>query len=322
MDQHKLSQLESLYTLFLQNNSYTMSELMSSLKCEEVELNKWLNKLEAMGLEFAKNNESVVLISKVEPLNAKQIQAQLSKWAIKKPLNFFFSTSSTNKRAQQSHKPSYFITDHQYSGRGRGAKKWLSPLGQCLAFSLTHQFDKGLAQISGLNIAIGVAIIDTFKHFNDYRFGLKWPNDVLSEAGKVAGILIEVSGNSRQCTAVIGIGLNWCLSSDHLSRIKQKSTNAQIDGVSRSQFLCRLIVEIERTLFDFSQQQLNGILDRWDQNDLLKGQSVRIKQAKNDYQADYIGIDSRGCLLVKRNNRSITLASGEVSLRDYFVNLS
>lgn len=307
-------EIEQLYKLFCYQKKHEKKNLLNDLNCTIGQLLNWIQQLTSMGLEFHIDNNTICLLTDSEPLDSHSVQQQVLQQGITKNLNFYFTTTSTNFIAQQCNNPSYFITEHQSSARGRGAKKWVSPLGQCIALSLSHRFNVGLTQLSGLNIAIGVAIITALKKHNETAFGLKWPNDILGEKGKLAGILIEVSGNNKQCTAVIGIGINWNLSEYNLSLIDQECTNIINKNSCRSLFLITLIVEIEKTLKEFSQNQLKNIQEIWKLNDFLLGQKIKIQQQQNSYKAHYQGIDSSGCLVVKKNNELIKLASGEVSI--------
>jgi len=78
----------------------------------------------------------------------------------------------------------------QSQGRGRLGRPWLQNLGEGLMFSVGFRFDKGLALLSGLSLVIGVAIHRALKE-EGITVGLKWPNDLLSEEGKIGGILVE-----------------------------------------------------------------------------------------------------------------------------------
>ena len=84
------------------------------------------------------------------------------------------------------------------------------------------QFQQGPAAISGLSLAIGVAVVRALKECGIEDVGLKWPNDIFWQEKKLAGILIEVSGESNgPCSAVIGLGLNCYLPQNKGASITQ-----------------------------------------------------------------------------------------------------
>src|SRR5512135_1301182 len=97
----------------------------------------------------------------------------------------------------------------QSAGRGRLGRAWHAALGDALTFSLLWRFKSGLAALSGLSLAVGVAAMRALEELGVQGAGLKWPNDVIVDGGKLAGILIEAQGDMLGPSAVvIGIGLN------------------------------------------------------------------------------------------------------------------
>jgi BirA family biotin operon repressor/biotin-[acetyl-CoA-carboxylase] ligase len=101
----------------------------------------------------------------------------------------------------------------QTRGRGRRGRVWQSGLGASLTFSLLWRFQSGAAALSGLSLAVGVAMVRSFRAFGIAEAQLKWPNDLVVERQgqfrKLAGILIELQGDMEgPSAAVIGIGVN------------------------------------------------------------------------------------------------------------------
>ena len=104
-------------------------------------------------------------------------------------------------------------TELQTGGRGRRGREWHSGLGDGLTFSLLWRFQQGANLLSGLSLAVGVAIARVLQSSGIRGAVLKWPNDVLFHYRKLAGILIELQGDMLGPTvAVIGIGMNLKLS--------------------------------------------------------------------------------------------------------------
>ncbi|HYG13764.1 MAG TPA: biotin--[acetyl-CoA-carboxylase] ligase, partial [Methylophilaceae bacterium] len=116
----------------------------------------------------------------------------------------------------------------QTKGRGRRGRAWQSGLGASLTFSLLWRFQAGAAALSGLSLAVGVALIRALHAAGVKDARLKWPNDVLVNQHKLAGILIELQGDMEgPSAAVIGIGLNLRLP-EHVKRhIDQAATDLQ-----------------------------------------------------------------------------------------------
>ncbi len=318
--EHKsLNLLYQLYQFLLENPIQYLSDLEASLGVPKQDLVSHFKTLESMGLDFFYSNEKVELNHSIDAINLKFLQEELILKNIEKPIHYSFTTTSTNQLASNNKIPSIYITDSQSKGKGRQNKTWVTPLGQSVAISISHAFNCGLSEISGLNIAIGVAIINTIEQFEDKggkgvkKIGLKWPNDVIGEKGKIAGILIEASGNNKSCFVVIGIGLNWNVRQSILDKVDRKCMNLGLKGVSRTQFLAALIINVDLLIQEFIQHKLKNIVPIWKKYDCYKGKTINVIQDKTVKSAKYNGINSQGYLSVEMQGRTKLLASGEVT---------
>ncbi len=108
--------------------------------------------------------------------------------------------------------------------KGRRGRQWQSALGESLTFSFLWRFTQGAAGLSGLSLAVGIALIRAFKKINITNALLKWPNDVLilneGVYKKLAGILIELQGDTDgQSSAIIGVGINLNISKSQLEKL-------------------------------------------------------------------------------------------------------
>mgnify|MGYP000706482320 CR=1 FL=1 len=100
------------------------------------------------------------------------------------------------------------FAEHQTAGRGRRGRQWVSPYGSNLYFSIYRRFPLGMHELSGLSLAVGAVVAETLGHYVD-GISLKWPNDLLVDGLKLAGILVDVHGIAEgPVDTVIGIGLN------------------------------------------------------------------------------------------------------------------
>ena len=132
-------------------------------------------------------------------------------------LVLFEKTDSTNEQAllkvKQKHTlPLACFAEEQTQGRGRRGKVWISPRGSSVYLSLAWKFDVPVNDLGCLSLASGVAVARVLKNIGLKQVGLKWPNDVLVDDKKIAGILIETAHiTSEATTAVIGVGLNFKL---------------------------------------------------------------------------------------------------------------
>jgi BirA family biotin operon repressor/biotin-[acetyl-CoA-carboxylase] ligase len=98
------------------------------------------------------------------------------------------------------------VAGRQSAGRGRGSHRWESPPGGLYASWLAYL---ETARLAWLPLAAGVSLLDALEEvMAPQRFGLKWPNDVVSSGGKLAGVLCQARTRGEGCWVVVGFGVN------------------------------------------------------------------------------------------------------------------
>ncbi len=314
MDNKQNQKIEQLFLLLAKTNIISIKYVSSSLNINLKNIDLYVAKLNDMGLDISIKTNKLHLRKTLSVYDIDYIKDNLLKSNIHTPIYYVFSTQSTNTLAKTHKGESIYFCDYQSKGKGRQEKYWLSPLGQSIAISISHKFNFGLNQLSGLNIAIGVAVINTFKHFNRHSFKLKWPNDVLGELGKVAGILIEASGNSQACKGIIGIGINWDLSKNHHKKIDQRSMNVGIRGVTRNDFIVCLIKEINLILIEFTRNKLKNLIHDWHQNDIFVNKIIDVNINQSSYTAKYLHVNNHGQLVIETKEGAQTIYSADISI--------
>lgn len=132
------------------------------------------------------------------------------------------STGSTNadliaRAADPDADHVVLLAETQVQGRGRHARPWVSPPRAQLAMSLLVRLPGiGPASLAWLALLTGIAVVDALRTTAGVAAELKWPNDVLIEGRKVAGILAEVASSGGAPAVVIGLGLNVSLTEEEL----------------------------------------------------------------------------------------------------------
>ena len=214
------------------------------------------------------------------------------------------------------------LAESQTAGKGRRGRDWVSPFGHNIYLSILWSFQNGPASISGLSLAVGVAVIRALNECGIKDVGLKWPNDIYWQEKKLAGILIEVSGEAGgPCNAVIGLGLNFYLSKKEALPITQDWVDlAQIlpdNSVGlRNKLTGLLLKHLMPAIAYFEQDTLQAYLAEWRAYDCMQGKRVDIYRGKDRVSGVVQGIDNNGLLLLKMEHGGIqTFASGEVSFR-------
>jgi BirA family biotin operon repressor/biotin-[acetyl-CoA-carboxylase] ligase len=203
------------------------------------------------------------------------------------------------------------FADEQTAGRGRQGKAWFSPPEANIYGSLLWRFNN-LSALSGLSIAVAVMIVRALKKYG-VRDGLqlKWPNDVWYAQRKLAGILLECSGNN----VVIGIGLNLKLPSDadpnwiDLTQIMQQPIEREkIAGLLVNEMLVQLPV--------YEQHGLTAFLNEWRQYDACFQRMISVHTPEKIFSGVMEGINEKGELLLRDAEGNVQrFCYGEVSVK-------
>jgi len=216
---------------------------------------------------------------------------------------------------------SVVATELQTNGRGRRGKLWHSGLGDSLTFSLLWSFQKGAGLLSGLSLAVGIAIIRSLKLSGIENVALKWPNDVMSHHQKIAGILIELRGDSLGPTlVVIGVGINLKLSDRIKSNIDQKTTDLfSISGKNsdRNKLMAKLLTELTIVLKEFAQNGFKPFRNEWAHYHELENKPVTLYLPDGSIQEGEIqGITDNGSLILKTLAGVRYFNEGNIRLRN------
>ena len=206
-------------------------------------------------------------------LDAQEIRLSLAGAAPRFQLEILQQADSSNvlllqRAAQGGPSGSVLAVELQTAGRGRRGRTWHSGLGNALTFSVLWRFDCGLNALSGLSLAVGLAIVRALQRFAAQGVRLKWPNDVLTAHGKMGGVLIEAQGDMLgPCAVVIGIGVNCTLPLHLEQRIDQASS--ALDQVcermpGRNQLLAALLQELAAVLDEFARLGFANLRAEWE----------------------------------------------------------
>jgi len=212
------------------------------------------------------------------------------------------------------------VTEWQSAGRGRRGRRWLAAPGDSLTFSVLWRFQRPLTALSGLSLAVGLALWRVLRGFGLGGLSLKWPNDLLLDEGKLAGILIETQGDVLSgATAVIGIGLNV------RARLALRAEAAQPlaaladrmpEVPTRSELMLSLLESLDSVLSRFDATGFAPFVDEWIEAQAWTGRSVELVEAGDvRYSGILVGVDALGQLIIDTPAGRRTIHSGELSLR-------
>jgi BirA family biotin operon repressor/biotin-[acetyl-CoA-carboxylase] ligase len=253
-------------------------------------------------------------------MNANQIAA-LSGCGGAVDVEVVASTGSTNAdllaRASELVRPTLLIAEHQSAGRGRAGRSWLSAAGASLTFSLAWKFAGAPQHLLGLPLAAGVALAEAVAA-QGVPVQLKWPNDVLKDGAKLAGILIETRGAAGGGTwAVIGIGLNLLTPDEMEDRIGRPIATAPwLARMDRDALMAALLAALVGAMNQFEAAGFTAFRARWDGLHAWRGQPVAIIDAGAAVQQGVaVGVDDSGRLLLDTIGGRVAVLAGDVSLR-------
>ena len=246
-------------------------------------------------------------------------------------------TRSTNDdllgrwRAGELIDPVARIAYKQTAGKGRAGRSWLANPEDSLCFSLAFPFKRTPAELSGLSLLVGLAVISGIAQACDlsesklHELGLrlKWPNDLLLNNAKLAGILIE-GGQAKAGDStwmIIGVGINLRntekIESNLANGLRASSLSQMTDSLPDIEYLwLKLIASLEYHLTEFDLHGFKPCVESWMKWDAYRDQAVCISGAGKDAIYGITkGVDESGALILQQENKTIAIHAGDVSLR-------
>ncbi len=229
---------------------------------------------------------------------------------------------STNSELLRRNGPhgKVIAAEMQSMGRGRMGRSWLGEPGGSLTFSLAWKFDRGAGFLSGLSLAVGIALARAMMDCGIEGIRLKWPNDVLYNFHKLAGILIEVKGDMLGPTlAVIGIGINFSLSEktkQHIDQAVIGLSSMPVANPGRNRLFHAVLSRLFDVLGQFEKSGFAPFKEEWLRLNAYDNKPVRLKLPSGKIEEGHVaGVSDRGEILIDSDQGTIAFASGEVSLR-------
>lgn len=225
------------------------------------------------------------------------------------------------------------IAEQQLKGRGRNTvskqKSWYSPFGNNVYCSIAWHYAGNKNALIGLSLVAGISVAETLVDFRVANVSLKWPNDVLIDGRKIAGILTESYGEADGTSKlIIGFGVNvhnqysseqMQLNADNIQK-PWTNMSENIDTLdtthtlSRSELISSLVQNFIRNYEKFISTGLCQFLEKWQQYDGLLQKNITVDIAGTIEKGKYLGINEQGALLVEINDKLKAFYSGEVSV--------
>ncbi len=327
MNRATQEQLADRILLLVRSNSkqkIEIKDLSKKFKAEIPTINGALRVLNEWGYLFLQDKSKISFVSAPDILSATEISHKLKTKFIGQVIHPFNSVKSTNDIAHQLAEKGAFegtivTAEKQTLGKGRLGRSWHSPekMGIYVSIILRPKFTPG--QAPGLSIMSALAVAETLNECVPKKVQIKWPNDILINGRKVAGVLTELSAEKSKINFVIvGMGINVKQSeSDFPPNLRAVATSVQRESkreISRVELLKQLLGNFENEYQLYKKDQLKQSLVRIRKLSSLLNQEVTLQWNGAAVTGTAVDIDSTGSLIIESNENRMTVSSGEVTV--------
>lgn len=325
LNKPELGSLWNIVMLLADGEFHSGESLGGMLGVSRAAVWKILQKLEGFGVRLSSvKGRGYCIEGGLDLLDAEKIRVNLASNMLL-DVNVFAQLDSTNSFLMRQQNPARQIclAEFQSAGRGRRGRTWVSPLAQNIYCSVKWEFEGGIAVLEGLSLAIGIAIARTLQGIGVNDIKLKWPNDVLYQGKKLAGILIEITGDPAGCCqVVVGVGLNVAMQHDHTKEIDQPwvSLNSilyeqALPVVRRNQLATVLIDNLITILQDYHQVGFEYYQSEWMRQGAYLGKEVFLRNGQQIVTGVLSGVTATGALCLDTDSGEQIFHGGEISLR-------
>ncbi len=310
--------MSDLLMLLAEEKSFSRQKLTALLGLNDKQLAQQIEELQQRGIQLDTENGQVRLIPQLQRLNNDYLSRELAPYHVQVKTVIDSTNQYLLENITHLNKGDLCLAEHQLAGRGRRGRQWLSPFAGQIILSFYWTFD-AKKSIEGLSLAVGMAIADTLRKAGAWVY-LKWPNDILLDGRKLAGILIEMANTKNGLlNLVVGIGINLSLpkQENHIDQPWAELIEV-LPELDRNQLIIQLVKNIYAYLEQFEQEGVSvEFRQKWLELDYLFGEEVNVITEKQVISGIEQGIDEQGYLQLVTNNGTewLKFNGGEVSLR-------
>ncbi len=210
------------------------------------------------------------------------------------------------------------VADQQTAGKGRQGRQWQSQKGMNLLFSLVTRPLFVHDKVRVLPFAAALATADGIEQETKSAIECKWPNDLLIDGKKVAGMLIETTTQSDAVlTVILGIGIN-VNQTDFADDIKDKATSLKLHAqqdIDRVRLLCAILAELEYRFDQLRHFSPQILLDEWKQRATMLGSEITLVEHRTSIRAKAVDVAPDGALIIEESDGTRRqVFAGDVSI--------
>ncbi len=259
----------------------------------------------------------------------RKINGLLKSESLGKVIHYFDEVDSTNDTLYElaskgASEGTAVIADAQTRGKGRLGRTWISPGGHNLYLSVLLRPGMGATEAALLTLVASIAVYECLKKTGIHNGAIKWPNDILIDKKKIAGVLTEMQPKGDKADfVVVGIGVNVNMSRAVINREMDdfaRHVTSVSENLGREVDRAKLAADLLKELEDwYSTMRLRGkpaILKEWMDRWGGLNQNVRVRiEGQEEFQGTAQGIDENGHLLVQRENgETVEVITGDISI--------
>jgi BirA family transcriptional regulator, biotin operon repressor / biotin---[acetyl-CoA-carboxylase] ligase len=328
MQAKEAPEVEIIRLLKAAKGSYISGQALSSgLGVSRTAVWKHIEKARDMGFDIeAKASRGYRLKpSSAALFNGVEVSSNLNTGFIGRNIYFYQSTDSTNIRAfelgrKNEPEGTAVIADSQTGGKGRIGRRWESPSGVNLYTSVILRPGIPPRSAHNLTFVAAVAVAEAVSLYSPVRPTVKWPNDILLDGKKAAGILLEMdSETDRVHFVVAGIGVNINMRDESLpGPLKDIATSLyekRGKETDRAEFTGVLYSSLEKWYKIYLEKGFSPVMDEWKGFFPSIGKLLTVRSPEKTIEGVCLGVDEDGALLLKTNGTNERVISGDVEIK-------
>lgn len=303
--------MATLDRLLTARHAVSAMSLSRELGCNEADVRSSLSSLSQRGCELRDEPGSGVTLVRTSLEVWEQGLRAAIKYGPARRIEVYRSTASTQDLVRQriealgeAARGCVIVADEQTAGRGRLGRRWVAPSGALVVFSV-GVLEESLVSVDRLTFASAVAIARGVERAAGLSAGtvkIKWPNDLMIDGKKLAGILVETFPWRQRTAAVLGVGVNVSLEAEQLRdadpELARRVTSLAMIGrrVDRLAVLREVMIELDTAL---AATDLTPLLNQWRQRCEQMSRAVTLSCSGRVYRGTVENLDPHEGLIVR-----------------------
>ncbi len=324
VDAEKERNAEKLLNDLRTFQSISLDNVRTKYNCSYHDITEYLNLIKSWGYKITNSQNILTFISAPDKLIDSEIAYALPTKFIGNRIKAYQTVSSTNDTAtkfaeQGAEEGMVVVSELQTKGKGRFNRNWYSTEQKGIYCSILLRPTFKPEHAPALSLMTAVALADTFQEFSNTEVQIKWPNDILLNQKKTAGILTELSADKNKINHVIvGVGINLNhIRDDFPLELQQIATSLAIENnfaINRVEFLQTFLTYFESAYIDYKIDRLKSMHDKLLSYSSLLNSHVELSNGHEVISGKVIDINQDGALVLNRNGETKIINSGEITV--------